>query len=393
MNTLSCDIKKLLQKLEVLDDYDVEHLFIEHLQISLSTLDELQQSYQRHYLNIIRTLLQQLSLLPALQHEPVQKRLAFLDKLLTYSPSLRDLETLHRGLDELRALGPLPTLAPPSDQIIGDPPTGTYATSRPHPAPAGQSEVTDKIQSIQKNNDHFSQAVEKILQIIEHLGQGVQLDAVQQDLKDQAQHLLHGQHQLALHLEQIQQQLAGTQARNKRLQEELQQARALSLTDELTGLPNRRAFLRRMEEEVVRVQRHPEPLTLAIIDLDHFKQINDRYGHQVGDEVLKAYAQHALSVFRRHDHVARFGGEEFIVLLPNTDMDGAVKALGKIYQRSADHAISLGATSIYLPTFSAGVARYRPDETASCFIERADQALYRAKEGGRNRIECADQAE
>ncbi|GAB4360042.1 MAG: hypothetical protein Kow0060_14980 [Methylohalobius crimeensis] len=393
MNTLSCDIKKLLQKLEVLDDYDVEHLFIEHLQISLSTLDELQQSYQRHYLNIIRTLLQQLSLLPALQHEPVQKRLAFLDKLLTYSPSLRDLETLHRGLDELRALGPLPTLAPPSDQIIGDPPTGTYSTSRPDPPPAGQNEVADKIQSIQKNNDHFSQAVEKILQIIEHLGQGVQLDAVQQDLKDQAQHLLHGQHQLALHLEQIQLQLAGTQARNKRLQEELQQARALSMTDELTGLPNRRAFLRRLEEEIVRVQRHPEPLTLAIIDLDHFKQINDRYGHQVGDEVLKAYAQHALSVFRRHDHVARFGGEEFIVLLPNTDMDGAVKALGKIYQRSADHAISLGATSIYLPTFSAGVAHYQPDETASCFIERADQALYRAKEGGRNRIESADQTE
>ncbi|GAB6067486.1 hypothetical protein JCM13664_08040 [Methylothermus subterraneus] len=387
MNTLSCDIKKLLKKLEVLDDYDVERLVIEHLQKNLNALDELQQSYQRHYLAIIQTLLQQLAMLPAFRHETIQKRVAFLEKLLAHSPTLSDLETLHQGLLELQGLlSPLP-LTPPA-QIIGDLPVG------PHLPPQLKSSLTeaacDKIQTIQRNNEHFAKAVEKILEIIEQLKSGTELDLIQRDLQEQAQQLRHRQRLLALQLAQLQQQLASAQAQNARLTQELQRARALSLTDELTGLPNRRAFLQRAEEEIGRVQRHPSPLTLAILDLDHFKQINDRYGHPIGDAVLRAYAGHLQAVFRRHDYVARFGGEEFILLLPGTDTSGAIQALAKICQRIAGQSIQTESSPVSLPTFSAGVTSYRAQESLADFIQRADQALYRAKQAGRNRIETLD---
>ena len=108
-----------------------------------------------------------------------------------------------------------------------------------------------------------------------------------------------------------------------KLSDELDQVRVLSLTDELTQLPNRRAFLRRIKDEMDRAQRDKTHLTIAMIDLDNFKEINDKYGHGVGDEMLRVYAREVLSIFRRYDMVARYGGEEFAVILPNTDKQGS----------------------------------------------------------------------
>lgn len=389
MNKLSCNIKKLLRELNVLDNYDVERLVIEHLQRNLNTLAELQQSYQRHYSAIIQTLLQQLAKLPQLRHETIQKRVAFLQKLAAQSPTLNDLETLQQGLRELHALlGPLCAFAPP-EQIIGDLPVGPHLAPRVEAATPTQA-AYEKIQSIQQNNDHFAESVKKILKTIEKLKPGAQMELIEPALKEQAQQLLQEQRQLALQLAQLQQQLASTQTQNERLNQELQRARTLSLTDDLTGLPNRRAFLQRLEEELGRVQRHPSPLTLAIVDIDHFKQINDCHGHQVGDAVLRAYAQLISNGFRRHDHVARFGGEEFIILLPSTNIIGAVKALTKIQERISGHTIQTESGAIILPAFSAGVTSYHPQESIADFIRRADQALYRAKQSGRNRIETLD---
>ena len=176
---------------------------------------------------------------------------------------------------------------------------------------------------------------------------------------------------------------------NQQLSDELDRVRLLSLTDELTGLPNRRAFLRRMEDEVGRVKRYGVPVSVTIIDLDGFKAINDLRGHAGGDAVLRGYAEQILSVFRHHDMVARYGGEEFAVVLPNTGREGALRALQKVQNRVAEVVCTYNGERFPMPTFSAGLAEYRHGETLSEFVERADAALYRAKRMGRNRIEIA----
>ncbi len=178
------------------------------------------------------------------------------------------------------------------------------------------------------------------------------------------------------------------EAAGARLDDELTHLHRLSLTDELTGLPNRRAIQLRLEEEVARARRYDTPLALAIIDLDRFKQINDRYGHPAGDTILQCFASKLLSVFRHHDTTARFGGEEFAVLMPNTDIDGAFKAMEKIrYLAKESRCLLDNGEEIPLPTFSAGIALYTPDETPDELIRRADSAMYRAKQMGRARIE------
>jgi diguanylate cyclase (GGDEF)-like protein len=175
-----------------------------------------------------------------------------------------------------------------------------------------------------------------------------------------------------------------------KLDEELQRVRQLSMTDELTGLPNRRAFMDRLENEIGRVKRHRESLSLILLDLDYFKNVNDTYGHAVGDQVLKCYANEVFSLFRQYDMVARYGGEEFAVLSPNTDMEGALCALSKAMDRVKKLRFEHNGSYITVPTFSAGVAVYRDGEQIESFLQRADQALYQAKSLGRNRIEVAN---
>lgn len=177
---------------------------------------------------------------------------------------------------------------------------------------------------------------------------------------------------------------------SQQLHEELDRVRVLSLTDELTTLPNRRAFMRRLEDETGRVQRYGNPLTLVLLDLDKFKAINDTHGHGAGDAVMRAYAKSVLSIFRHHDLVGRYGGEEFAVLMPNTDQDGAQAALKKIQRRASEITVQHNGLTLDLPTFSAGLAIYKPGETPSSLIERADNALYKAKDNGRNRVEVAE---
>jgi diguanylate cyclase (GGDEF)-like protein len=178
-------------------------------------------------------------------------------------------------------------------------------------------------------------------------------------------------------------------ADSERLHEELNKIRLLSLTDEFTGLPNRRAFLRRLQDEIGRAHRYGTPLALALLDLDEFKAINDLYGHAAGDEVLRCYAQGVLATLRHHDMVARYGGEEFAVLLPNTAQAGALAALEKLRERTAGLVCEHQGRTLKLPSFSAGLAMYVPGESATELINRADKALYRAKNLGRNRIEIA----
>lgn len=250
-----------------------------------------------------------------------------------------------------------------------------------------QSTLAEQVLGTIAQNEEFGVLLEVVLGELRQAGDGKELEDLRWTLVREIEKLTKAHHELAEKLDSTHHYLQLIESDSRQLSDELTRVRLLSLTDELTGLPNRRAFLRRIEDEVARVQRYGFPLSLALMDLDHFKQVNDKYGHAGGDEVLQMYSRNILSIFRHHDLVARYGGEEFAVLLPNTDEEGSMRALTKVRGRALETRWQANGDMIPVPSFSAGVSLYKPGETASAFIERADKALYRAKRLGRNRVE------
>lgn len=171
----------------------------------------------------------------------------------------------------------------------------------------------------------------------------------------------------------------------------------IGLTDPLTGVNNRRYLERRLQEEIGRAARHEHALSCLYIDIDHFKRINDSIGHQAGDEVLREVAARIKAELRLSDALGRFGGEEFVVLLAEADLDDAMNVAERIRASVAEQPLMLAAVHKTLDvTVSIGVASFTYDGgdagveiMASRFVARADQALYQAKEEGRNRVIAA----
>ncbi|WP_165356684.1 sensor domain-containing diguanylate cyclase [Sphingosinicella sp. BN140058] len=159
--------------------------------------------------------------------------------------------------------------------------------------------------------------------------------------------------------------------------------------DALTGALNRRAFDEMIESETERAKRYSQPLSLLAVDLDHFKLVNDKYGHDVGDVVLQEACRRISAAIREVDGLARTGGEEFVVILPATARSGAVDAAQRIKLAIAAMPVIHGDLSIPI-TASIGVAGFQPEsDTVDTFFKRADAALYAAKRAGRNRVELA----
>jgi len=236
-------------------------------------------------------------------------------------------------------------------------------------------------------NEEFGEILESVLTELREADDKDGVENTRWAVIREIEKLMQGHNELADKLDNTHHYLQLIESDSRELTDELTRVKLLSLTDELTSLPNRRAFMRRLEDEVARVQRYGFPLSFALMDLDHFKEINDEYGHAAGDEVLRVYSKNILSVFRHHDMVARYGGEEFAVLLPNTDADGAIRALNKVKRSATETRWQYNGTVARVPSFSAGVSLFKPGESASAFIERADKALYRAKRLGRDRVE------
>jgi two-component system cell cycle response regulator len=166
--------------------------------------------------------------------------------------------------------------------------------------------------------------------------------------------------------------------------ETLEQA---ALTDGLTGMQNRRYFDDALREYLEEFQRIGKPVGLMILDLDHFKNVNDSHGHDVGDEVLRAVASCLKDMTRYHDVVARLGGEEFAVVAPNMDNDLLMKLAERIRKAIAAMAVVSGNVRLRITT-SVGLAIWNGNESADQFYRRADAMLYKAKRLGRNRV-CA----
>lgn len=154
-----------------------------------------------------------------------------------------------------------------------------------------------------------------------------------------------------------------------------------SQTDSLTGLANRASLNHRFAKEIERAKRHKRPLSVIMCDLDHFKRVNDRLGHLAGDRMLRDFATLARTGTRSIDLVARWGGEEFLILCPETDAESALILARRLCETVRGHAFATG----WPHSVSVGVASLRPDDTVDSLLVRADQALYQAKEEGRDR--------
>ncbi|MES2919845.1 MAG: GGDEF domain-containing protein [Pseudomonadota bacterium] len=170
--------------------------------------------------------------------------------------------------------------------------------------------------------------------------------------------------------------------------------RELGSTDMLTGLHNRRSIMSLLEKEVARSRRDGQPLSVVLLDLDHFKRINDTWGHPTGDRVLQRSAHVLRESLRQHDAVGRYGGEEFMLLLPGTALDGARILLERCREQVADSIVDADTGEAVRLSASFGLAcnEGRSELDAEDLIRLADEALYRAKAGGRNRVEAMQAA-
>ena len=181
-------------------------------------------------------------------------------------------------------------------------------------------------------------------------------------------------------------------ARNKQIEMEavLAQAEEVAHVDPLTFLPNRRTIIKDMQSEVMRAERYHSLFSISVVDIDNFKAVNDTYGHPVGDEVLRHVAIHLRDGIRHPDVVGRYGGEEFIVLLPNSDKKAAAEQAARLCRELRDKKIQLKDEEIHV-TISIGIAEFRLGEDSwHSLLKRADNAMFEAKNLGRDRWVVGD---
>lgn len=190
-------------------------------------------------------------------------------------------------------------------------------------------------------------------------------------------------------ISELSEKIEELEVESDKLRNRLEESQKQAMRDVLTGIPNRQAYEERIATEIARCRRYESPLCLIVWDVDKFKSVNDNYGHAAGDKVLKVVAEALNRQVRATDFLARFGGEEFVLLLPEIEIATAEQVANKLRQVIADTPFHFRDSRVPV-TVSGGVAQLLKDEPANDFFERADKALYKAKENGRNRIEIAE---
>mgnify|MGYP000432671328 CR=1 FL=1 len=210
-----------------------------------------------------------------------------------------------------------------------------------------------------------------------------QIEHIKDALSDYQQQQESEPEPLADQLQTLVERVQAMEADAKQNKEDFEEQRRMALEDALTGLPNRQAYNERIHHELQRWQRYEHPLTLAVADIDFFKRVNDTYGHQAGDRVLRVIGRAISKRLREVDFMARYGGEEFVLVMPETSAENALGILDKIRAALSETPFHFKEEPVQI-TLSIGVAGFAEGDTAESVFERADKALYEAKEGGRN---------
>ncbi|HLP96971.1 MAG TPA: diguanylate cyclase [Sideroxyarcus sp.] len=247
-------------------------------------------------------------------------------------------------------------------------------------------EVAKQIRKIEQNDDWTAIIFLTSMAKDEDLALGIEVGGDDYLMKPVSEVVLHAKVRAMRRLVEMQRSLVEVTYQLNAANKELQR---LSTTDGLTGIANRRMFDELSIREWRRCERMKKPLSLVLIDVDHFKLFNDKYGHQAGDECLRAVAGQVGKVApRATDLAARYGGEEFVLVLGETDADGAKWIANRLRQQVAELNIPHYATSSRHVTISCGVSSIVPDDKLSLdvLLKSADQALYRAKHGGRDQV-------
>ena len=213
-----------------------------------------------------------------------------------------------------------------------------------------------------------------------------ELNEVMEDLTSEMGRMRDQMRETHVELIEARQHVEQAEGRIQVLELELEQVGSLVREDQLTNALNRRGMEEAMQRELARADRMAAPLTLALLDIDHFKKINDSYGHQAGDQALVHLSKVTKQLLRPSDSLGRWGGEEFLIMLPNTDLAEAERVMQRL-QRELTKTFFLHDNQRILITFSAGITERQPGEERDAWISRADKAMYRAKAMGRNRVE------
>lgn len=231
------------------------------------------------------------------------------------------------------------------------------------------------------------------------MNQAVDLDGLKQSVQNRleviSQHLREYRSAEETRNMEAQKNVAAMQTRMSSLEQETHSLKTVlveknrqAMSDALTGIPNRLAYEQRIQEEIGRWKRFGTPLSLAVWDVDFFKKVNDTYGHKAGDKVLKTIAQLLVQRIRNTDFLARFGGEEFVMLLPGTKEEETLRLVNELRKQVEECGFHYHGAAVKI-TVSCGVSSFHTDDTLAQVFERADKALYRAKKNGRNQCVIA----
>ena len=266
------------------------------------------------------------------------------------------------------------------------------------PAAKLSGEILDAGKSLSQELDSVSRAIESARETSEAYGQQLAtasqtfVDNESDDVRAMVETLSVATRKVREENQALESQLADTTDELTRMREHLEQVRRDAMTDALTSLANRKAFDEALQRTCEEADKSGAPVTLAVLDIDHFKRFNDTWGHQTGDQVLRYVASVLGRVARDPRVAARYGGEEFAMIFPQETAPIVEAALNSAREEIATRALRRRSTNEDLGavTISIGLAQRRPGELGACLLGRADEALYVSKRGGRNRVTNAE---